>query len=45
MNFDRLFLGMAAPLALLGVYGIARSLSDPIGALVVRLCSYVFFQS
>ena len=43
MNFDRLFLGMAAPLALLGVYGIARSLSDPIGALVVRLCSYVLF--
>ena len=28
---------------MLGVYGIARSLSDPIGALVVRLCSYVVF--
>ena len=42
-NFDRLFLGKAAPLAILGVYGIARSLSDPIGALVVRICSYVVF--
>jgi O-antigen/teichoic acid export membrane protein len=43
MNFDRLFLGKAAPLALLGVYGIARALSDPIGVLVARLCYYVIF--
>jgi O-antigen/teichoic acid export membrane protein len=43
MNFDRLFLGKAAPLALLGVYGVARSLSDPIGALVARICNYVVF--
>jgi O-antigen/teichoic acid export membrane protein len=43
MNFDRLFLGKAAPLALLGVYGMARSLSDPIGALVTRLCNYIVF--
>jgi O-antigen/teichoic acid export membrane protein len=43
MNFDRLFLGKVAPLALLGAYGIARSLSDPIGALVVRLGNYIVF--
>ncbi len=28
MNFDRLYLGSVAPLALFGVYGIARSLAD-----------------
>jgi O-antigen/teichoic acid export membrane protein len=42
-NFDRLFLGKASPLAFLGVYGIARGLSEPIGALVGRLCSYIVF--
>jgi O-antigen/teichoic acid export membrane protein len=38
-----LFLGKVAPLTFLGAYGIARSLSDPIGALVVRLCNYIVF--
>ena len=45
MSFDRLYLGKAAPLALLGVYGIARSLSEPFGALIVRLGNYVVFPT
>src|SRR5262249_40025052 len=32
MSFDRLYLGKVASLSVLGVYGIARGLSDPIGA-------------
>ncbi len=42
-NFDRLYLGKIAPLALLGVYGIARSLADMIVQLVGRLCGYMVF--
>src|SRR5262249_54807412 len=43
MNFDRLYLGTVIPLELLGVYGIARSLSDVVGILVLRLGSVVVF--
>jgi O-antigen/teichoic acid export membrane protein len=42
-NFDRLYLGKIVPIALLGVYGIARSLADMIVQLVVRLCGYMVF--
>ena len=43
-NFDRLYLGSAAAFAVLGVYGIARTLSDLLVALVARrLCSFVVF--
>lgn len=42
-NFDRLYLGKIAPFALLGVYGIARSLADMIVQLVGRLCGYMVF--
>lgn len=42
-NFDRLYLGKTAPFALLGVYGIARSLADMIVQLVGRLCGYMVF--
>ena len=37
MNFDSLYLGKAGPLKLLGVYGIARALSQQIVTLVGRL--------
>jgi O-antigen/teichoic acid export membrane protein len=37
MNFDRLYLGSVAPLALFGVYGIARSLADLPNALAQRI--------
>jgi O-antigen/teichoic acid export membrane protein len=42
-NFDRLYLGKVAPIALLGVYGIARNLADMIVQLVARLCGYMVF--
>src|SRR5262249_4723402 len=42
-NFDRLYLGKAAPLDLVGVYGITRSVSDMIDTLVGRLCGYIVF--
>lgn len=45
MNFDRLYLGKVAPLAALGIYGLARSLADPLGAIVMRLGSYVVFPA
>lgn len=41
--FDRLYLGQAAPLALLGVYGIARSLSDIPAVLVGRISNMLIF--
>jgi O-antigen/teichoic acid export membrane protein len=44
-SFDRLYLGKVAPLALLGIYGIARSLSEPFGALILRIGSYVVFPT
>lgn len=37
MNFDRLYLGSVAPLALFGVYGIARSLADLPNAMAQRV--------
>ena len=45
MSFDRLYLGKVAPLALVGVYGIARSLSEPFGALILRLGNFVVFPT
>ena len=44
-SFDRLYLGKVAPLALLGIYGIARSLAEPFGALILRIGSYVVFPT
>ena len=43
INFDKLYLGRAIPLNLLGVYGIARAISDLLGNLVTRLGIYVLF--
>ncbi|WP_426442342.1 oligosaccharide flippase family protein [Bradyrhizobium genosp. P] len=45
ISFDRLYLGKVAPLALLGMYGIARALSEPFGALIVRIGNYVVFPT
>jgi O-antigen/teichoic acid export membrane protein len=42
-NFDRLYLAKAVPLQLLGVYGIARSISELLGLVVLRLGNYVLF--
>lgn len=44
-NLDRLYLAQAIPLALLGVYGIARSLSDMLTSLVVTLGNWLIFPS
>lgn len=41
MNLDRLFLGKVAPLAIVGVYGLARSIAELPAMLAVRL-SYLF---
>jgi O-antigen/teichoic acid export membrane protein len=43
INFDRLYFAKVVPLELLGVYGIARSMSDLLGALAARLGSGVVF--
>lgn len=43
MYVDRLYLGKVVPLELLGVYGIARSISDLSGNLVLRLGNVVLF--
>jgi len=43
MNFDRLYLGKVAPFGLLGIYGIARSISEMMVALVGRLCGLIVF--
>jgi len=43
MYVDRLYLGKVIPLELLGVYGIARSISDLSGNLVLRLGNVVLF--
>jgi O-antigen/teichoic acid export membrane protein len=40
---DRLYLGKVVPLELLGIYGIARSISDLAGNLVLRLGNIVLF--
>jgi O-antigen/teichoic acid export membrane protein len=42
-NFDRLFLAKAIPLQLLGVYGIARSISEMLGLVVLRLGNQLLF--
>ena len=42
-NFDRLYLAGVIPLALLGIYGIARSIADLLSALAVRLSNIVIF--
>lgn len=42
-NFDRLFLGKEAPLAILGVYGMARAISDLPVALSDRMSHLLVF--
>ena len=42
-NFDRLYLGKTVPFALLGIYGVARSLSDTISVFVGRLSGLIVF--
>jgi O-antigen/teichoic acid export membrane protein len=42
-NFDRLYLATSIPLELLGIYGIARSISETLGLLVLRLGSQILF--
>jgi O-antigen/teichoic acid export membrane protein len=43
MNFDRLYLAKIIPLALLGVYGIARNISELLSTLILHLGSLVVF--
>jgi O-antigen/teichoic acid export membrane protein len=43
MNFDRLYLGKVAAFELLGVYGIARTLSEMVTHLTQRICNYLIF--
>jgi len=43
MNFDRLYFGKVASLGIVGIYGIARSLSDLVVQLVLRLSSDLVF--
>jgi O-antigen/teichoic acid export membrane protein len=43
MNFDRLYLAKIVPLELLGVYGIARNISDLLGLMIARLGNMVVF--
>ena len=42
-NFDRLYLAKVIPLDLLGVYGIARSMSELVGLLTLRFGNIVIF--
>ncbi len=42
-NFDRLYLAKVIPLELLGVYGIARTISEPLSIMVMRLGNSVIF--
>ena len=42
-NFDRLYLAKVASFGVVGIYGIARSISDLMGASVLRLGSQVLF--
>jgi len=44
-NFDRLYLGTAIPLAVLGVYGVARSLADVFAVMVVHSSNLVVFPA
>ena len=43
MNFDRLYMGKVVPFALLGVYGVARSVSNMMVTLVAQLCNLIVF--
>ncbi len=43
MNFDRLYFAKEVPFAILGIYGIARTFSDMIGALVQRVGNMLIF--
>jgi len=43
MNFDRLYLPSAIPLALLGIYGIARTFADAAAELFQRVGSFLVF--
>ena len=45
MNFDRLYFADAVPFAVLGVYGIARTLSDSVVSLFNYLSSQVLFPT
>jgi O-antigen/teichoic acid export membrane protein len=45
MNFDRLYFAKHIPLAVLGVYGIARSFSDMANALVTRFGNMIIFPA
>lgn len=42
-NFDRLYLAKVVPLALLGVYGIARAISEPLAMMMVYVGNNVLF--
>ena len=42
-SYDRLYLAKVAPLALLGIYGIARTFSDLITSLVSRMSGLIIF--
>ena len=43
MNFDRLYFAKVLPLQVLGIYGIARSLSDLLGITATHLGNSVIF--
>jgi O-antigen/teichoic acid export membrane protein len=43
MNFDRLYLAKIVPLELLGIYGIARNISELLGLLVLRIANGMIF--
>jgi O-antigen/teichoic acid export membrane protein len=43
MNFDRLYLAKIVPFELLGVYGIARNVSELLGLLVLRIANVMIF--
>lgn len=45
MQFDRLYLGQAVPLAMVGVYGIARTLCEMPVALALRLSHSLVFPA
>jgi O-antigen/teichoic acid export membrane protein len=42
-NFDRLYLGAVVPLSLLGIFGIARTLSGLLGDAFSRVCTLIIF--
>jgi O-antigen/teichoic acid export membrane protein len=42
-NFDRLYLAKVVNLEMLGVYGIARSIAEALGAMMLRLGTHVLF--